>query len=601
MTDKDREEILRLSDEEVKEASNGWQHIYREAVNDLDFVYDPSGYGQWDEKVRNERNADQRPMITSNKLLKFVRKMRGEGMINRPRIKTIPIDNKADPIKAELFNGLIRQIEYKSTADIVYDTAYGHAIAGGVGYFRIVTEYSDDRSFNQDIKLKRVLNPFTVKFDPSAIEFMHEDAKYCYIEGNIPTEQFKKKYPSAQTVGFGGGDATGQEWSNWYQTDHIKVAERFYKVPVKKKIAELNTGEIIELTKDITTEFLYTKGLRVVREREVDSHKIMWLKRSGNEILEEPTEWAGKYIPIVPVFGDEIVINGKKYLLSLIRGAKGLSQMNNYWITKATETVALAPLNPYMVDHRQIKGFEPEWLDMYKKPRPFVRYNAIAGIDKPQKEQQTPIPTAIISMIQNTAYDIEDHLGMYQASKGEASNERSGKAIMARAQQSDKGTYTFVNNFSRSIVYGGKQIIDLIPKIYDTHRALSIQGEDGNQHAVEVNKPIMNMDGSVGVENDLSVGEFDVIATVGMTNNSKREEMVGFMVQTMQYTPMLAPILAPLIFKYSDWDGAQEIYGELKAEMSRMQQAQSVQAAAPSAQDIGGGGIPPEMMVQGRG
>lgn len=575
MTDKDREEILRVSNDNYRTAVDGWQHIYSAALDDLNFVYDPEGTGQWDEKVRNERNADGRPMITGNKILKFIRKMRGEAMMNRPRIKVIPVDSKADVKKAELYNGLIRQIEYLSSANIAYDTAYGHAVSGSVGYFRLVTEYSNDMSFDQNIFIKRIMNPFTVKFDPTATEFTLSDAQYCFVEENIEKERFKKMFPSAQIMDF-SSDTTGSADANWFGGDSVKVAEYFYKEPVKKKIAELNTGEVIELTKDITPEFLYMRGLSVVREREIDSHKVMWYKRSGAEILEEPKEWAGKYIPIIPVFGDEIVINGKKHILSLIRGAKGLQQMYNYWVTKATETVALAPLNPYMVDHRQIKGFEKEWDVMYKKPRPYVRFNAIAGIGKPEREQQTPIPAAIISMIQNTAYDIEDHLGMYQASKGEASNERSGKAIMARAQQSDKGSYAFVDNFSRSIVYAGKQMIDLIPKIYDTYRALRVMGETGEETAVEVNKPV-GMDMNTGkpiIENDLTVGEFDITATVGMASSSKREEMVNFMVQSMQYAPLLAPAIAPLIFKYSDWDGAQEIYAELKQEMTKAQQAQ---------------------------
>ena len=280
------------------------------------------------------------------------------------------------------------------------------------------------------------------------------------------------------------------------------------------------------------------------------------------------------------MFGDEVVVDGKKYYLSLIRGAKGSQQMYNYWASAATENVMLTPKTPFLVDHRQIKGFENEWQDANLNPRMYLRYNAIAGLQKPSREPQTQVPVAIINMMQSTAYDIEDHLGRYEASKGEAGNERSGKAIIARINQSDKGTFTFVDNASNSIIAGLKQIVDLIPKIYDTHRALNILGENGERGQVEVNKPDIGLNGEAITQNDLSVGKYDVISTVGPSFGSKREEMVKMMIEAMQYAPTMAGVIAPMIFKYSDWPGAQEIAAKLE-QAAQQQMALEAQGAKP--------------------
>ena len=492
-------------------------------------------------------------------------------MMNRPSLKVIPVDSNADVRTAELYSGILREIEYLSAADIVYDTAYNHTLSSSIGFWRIITVYSDDNTFDQDIRLSRIINNLAVHFDPHAQDFNLEDARYCFVEELIKKDRFKKLYPGAAVQDFDSSN-TSTIFGDWMQGDNVRVAEYFYKDTEPKKIGLLEDGRIIELNKE-NIEIATALGHEVIRERTVEHEVVKWCKTNGFEKLEESV-WLGKYIPIIPMFGDEVVSEGKRHYISLARGAKGSQQMYNYWATAATETVALAPKMPFIVDHRQIKGFENEWDDANLRNRMYIRYNAIQGMQKPARENQAQIPTAIMNMMQSTAYDIEDHLGQYESSKGEASNERSRVAIMARVQQSDKGTYLFVNNRTRSMIYGGRQIIDLVPKIYDTQRALQILGEDGQHSLVEVNKPVADGAGGMQKENDLSVGKYDLIASVGASYSSMRQEMTETMVQAMQYAPDLAPVIAPLVFKYSDAPGSKEIAGELQKAVQQMQQAQ---------------------------
>jgi hypothetical protein len=547
----------------------------------MKFVYDVDD-GQWPGNIRRQREKDGRPVITVNKLQKFVRQIRGDQMQNRPRIKVIPVDNAADVKMASLYNDLIRQIEYLSKAEIAYDTAYMHAISCSFGFFRIITKYSDENNFDQDIFIKRVINPFCVHFDPYAVEFTLDDARYCFIEDLIDKEEFKKLYPNAEMQDF-DSSSTATIFGDWLQSNKVRIAEYFYKEPVKKKIVQLKTGEVIPVDKKMTLDAIKHLGVEIVRERTIDTHVVKWCKVTGAEVLEE-SEWPGMDIPVIPVFGDEIVADGKRYYLSLARGAKGPQQMYNYWATAATETVALAPKAPFIIDHRQIKNFENEWDEANYTNRMYIRFNAVDGLSKPQREPQTQIPAAIMNMMSQTALDIEDHLGRYEASKGEASNERSGKAIIARINQSDKGTYTFVDNLTRAIVYAGRQLIDLIPKIYDTPRAIRIMGENGEPGLAQVNQPTLGPDGQVVKINDLSVGKYDLVATLGASYGSKRAEMVDTMIQSMQYAPMLANVIVPLIFKYSDFPGAEEIAGQIKQQADMMQQQQVMQQVKSSIQ-----------------
>ncbi len=570
MTKKKKEdEIIAEIKEKYKEAVTGWQYIYDAASDDMKFVYDVDE-GQWPDNIRTQREKDGRPVLTVNKLQKTLRRIRGDHKMNPTSMKVLPVDDKADPQIAELYNGLIREIEYLSRADIVYDTSYNHAISSSIGFYRLITQFAGEDTFDQEIRIKRIINPLSVHFDPYATEFNLEDAKYCFIEDSINKDEFKRLYPNAEFSDF-DSSTTAILFGDWMQGDKIRISEYFYKDYTKKKIVMLETGEIIPVDNKITIDALKMGGHVIVKEREVDVEVVKWCKLNGVEILEENI-WPTNDIPIIPMFGDEVVVNGKRYYLSLARGAKGPQQMYNYWATAATETVALAPKMPFIVDHRQIKGFENEWDEANLHNRMYIRFNAIAGLNKPQREPQAQVPAAIMNMMQATAYDVEDHLGQYESSKGETSNERSGKAIMARVQQSDKGTYLFVDNSIRAKVCGGRQLIKLIPKIYDTKRALRIRGEDGTESVATINQPTLGPDGKVFKMNDLSVGQYDLIASVGASFSSQRREMVDTMANAMQYAPSIAPLIAPLIFKYSDAPGSQEIYQELKKGIEQQKQ-----------------------------
>jgi hypothetical protein len=565
--------------ENYAESVDGWRHIYDTAVDDLRFVYDVDG-GQWPDRIRADREKDGRPILTINKVQKFVRQCRGDQMQNRPRIKVIPVDSKADPPKAELYDGLIRQIEYLSNAGIAYDTAYNHSISSSVGFFRLITKYDNDDNFEQSIYIKRIVSPLSVHFDPFAQEFNLEDAKYCFIEDIMDKKRFKKLYPDAEALDFSSSSAA--VFGDWLKTDKVRIAEYFWKDTTPKKLYLLEDGTTVEEKNKMTLEALKAGGHKIKSDRTVEVPVVKWCKTNGIEVLEETT-WPGIYIPVIPVFGDEVVVDGKKYIISMARGAKDPQRMYNYWATAGTETVALAPKNPYVVEKDQIDGFEDEWEEANRVNRMYIRYNAVAGLQKPSKEPQTQVPQAIMGMMQQTAYDVEDTLGKYEASQGKESNERSGKAIIARVQQSDKGTYTFVDNMTRAIVYAGKQIIDLIPKIYDTKRALRVMGDDGEEKLVNVNNPIgVNPDGSVVKENDLTVGKYDVIASVGASHSSKRQEMVEMLISSMQYAPAMAPAIAPLIFENSDWPGAKEVAAKLKEQAEMIQQQQAAAGKPPA-------------------
>ena len=577
MADKDQE-LLDKAKKRRKVHHEGWREIYDQAMKDLRFIYNIDD-GQWPQEAKDSRVG--RPMITANKLLKFVRQLRGDARQSRPRIKTIPVDNFADVRTAKLYDGLIRQIEYLSNADVAYDTASAQQIASSIGAYRITTEYSDPKSFDQDIFIRRIKNQFSVTLDPAASEFDFSDAEDGFIHEWVSRDDFKEKYPHAELLSW-NNETPGADQELWFQENKIAIAEWFYKerTPIRIALIErkLENGSVRtgveELTDEVREQIARTNS-NILRERDSEKVVVKWAKMNGSSILEKG-DWPGKYIPIIIVMGDEIIVDGKRFLLSLCRDAKEQQQIYNYGTSALVEAVALTPKSPFIVEAKQIEGYEGEWQEANIKNRMYMRFNHVPGLQKPSREAPAQIQSGVLNMTQNAGLELEDVLGKYQASKGQASNERSRVAIRERINQSDKGTINFIDNNGRGVIFGGKQIIDLIPKIYDTERALNVIGEDGETRSVIVNQATgaPDRDGNPIFLNDLTIGKFDVIATVGTSSASRRQEMKADLLEALQYAGPYAPALIPLIFKYSDSPEAEEVSKSVKEFLEKIPQGQ---------------------------
>ena len=51
----------------------------------------------------------------------------------------------------------------------------------GTGYVRVVSRYVDERSFDQELYIDRIRNPFSVYFDPSSTSPDGLDTKWVLI------------------------------------------------------------------------------------------------------------------------------------------------------------------------------------------------------------------------------------------------------------------------------------------------------------------------------------------------------------------------------------------------------------------------------------
>ena len=554
-----------------------------EALDDVRFA----AGDQWPVDVQNSRVLEARPCLTINKVDAYIRQICNQQRQQRPRIKVHGMNNDSDAKVAEIITGITRHIENQSDADQAYDHAFEYCVKMGWGYWRVTTDYVRDDSFDQEIYIKRIENPFSVYFDPNSVEPDGSDSEKCLVTTVVSKAVFRKMYPNAEdTQGF-SSRGTGDTESEWVTKEDIRIAEYFYTEREKAMIIQLSDGTTGYSDEMPSKEALAEAGITVIDKRDTWRKKIKWCKLTAMQILEEG-EWAGKFIPIVPVYGQEVRVDDKHKKFGLVRMAKDPQRMYNYWSTALTETVALAPKAKWLLAEGQDEGHENEWAMANIKAMPVLRYKQtdIEGriAPAPTRLQPEPPPAGVMTALQGMNQDLQAVVGIFDPAQL-PQGMQSGKSLQGQQAQADMTNFHYYDNLTRSIRHTGRIILDLIPKIYDRQRVMRIIGDDGKPEMVTINEQGQDEQGVSKVLNDVTVGEYDVVMETGPGYNSKRQEAVDSMMGLLGADPTLMQTAGDLIFRNMDFPGAEVI-------------ADRLAAANPMAQIDDKSPIPPQVQMQ---
>ena len=526
---------------------------------------------QWDESDRNKRARDGRPTLTINRMPAFIRQVTNDARLNTPSVKVHPVDDSADPECAEILNGLIRNIQISSNADEAYDTALIDAVTGGFGYFMIDVDFAYNDTFEQDILVKRIANPFTVYGDPRSTGADSSDWNSAFITDMMSRKDFEEEFPEAEAVHW-DEDFEADNDLDWITEESVRVADYWKRTQVDRPIVLLSNGEVVdEEVYSENKDYFDIQGIQVENERTVKSWKVKRYTLSGKEVLEE-IDWPGMYIPIIPVYGEENWVDGKRYFKSLIRDAKDPQRIYNYWRTASTELVALAPKAPVIGPVGSFDEDGDKWATANTESHPYLQYD---GQIAPQRQPFAGPPAGALQEALNASDDMKQVLGMFDASMGAPSNETSGRAIMARQREGDVSTFHFIDNLNRAIQHAGKIMLDLIPHVYSGERIVRVLGEDEKPENVQVNQPIPMMDeqGQPMMDDmgqpqariyDLTKRKYDLVVRSGPSFTSRREEAATQMMELLRVFPEAAPIIGDIFARNLDWPGADEISKRLE-------------------------------------
>ena len=555
-----------MNDPRIDDAIKFWQLVNdsdstnrSEALQDIRFA----AGDQWPVEIQNSRNLEARPCLTINKIDAYVRQVTNQQRMQRPRIKVHPVNNLADYKIAGVIEGITRHIEVNSNADTAYDTAFDYAVRMGWGYWRVNTKYVSEDSFDQEIYIDAIDNPFTVYFDPNSVRPDGSDAERCLVTTLLSKTVFKEMYPDADDGANFTHRSTGDNAASWVTKEDIRIAEYFYVTREKAKLYLLSDGSSGFADSDRFLERVAAAGLTVIDTRESFRRAVKWCKMTALEILEEKT-WDGKYIPIVPCYGAQVIVDDKRKKYGLVRFAKDPQRMYNFWRTSMTESIALAPKAKWLLAEGQDEGHENEWALANIKSSPVLRYKQkdIEGQPAPVPVRLQPEapPAGIMDAASAINMDLQMVLGILDPNQLPSGN-ISGKALQGQQSQTDLSNFHFYDNLTRSIKHTGKILLDLIPKIYDTQRVMRIIGSDGQPDMTTINEQT-----AVGeVLNDVTVGEYDVVMDTGPGFQSKRQQAVEAMMPLLTGNKELFDLAGDLVFRNMDFPGADVIADRLAA------------------------------------
>jgi hypothetical protein len=532
-----------------------------EAYEDLKF----SAGEQWSKTDIDARHG--RPMLTVNRLPQFIRQVTGDMRQMRPSIKVVPVDSRGDKDTAETIAGMIRYIENRSDSSAPYMTGADSQVRCGIGHFQVIKEYAGDTTFNQELRITGVSDGVAVAWDTDSVFPSREDAKWCIVPHDMSREAFKESYPDANVEDFDSTKITGST-DGWFDNDMVRVAEYWVKKPVKKLLALLPDGGITDLTDKNERERLEI-GNTAKKIEERDGYQVCRYLITAAHVLET-TEWPGNHIPVIPVIGEEVKIGRKVVRHGLIRFARDPQRLYNYYSSTDAEVIALQPKAPFVGTLKNVEKFEDLWNTANSKAHPILLYTPDPnnGGKAPERVQPPVSSQGIQEGLARSVDDMKAVIGIYDPGLGRPGSAKSGKAILAEQKEGDTGTYVYVDNWTRAIKRAGVIIADLIPHVYDSERMIRIMGEDGKVDLKWINKPtgMQVLDEQTGqpldqqkIENDVTVGAYDIVMDTGPSYTTKRAEARDSMTQFVQAAPETAPVLMDLIAKAQDWPLADEV------------------------------------------
>jgi len=539
-----------------------WNDFLIQAADDMEF----RAGEQWPGDIRRQRENDPygaRPCLTFDRTNQYVRQVTNDARQNRPAIKVRPVDSRGDMAAAKLLQGMTRYIEDRSRASVAYLHALDWAVTSGLGWFRILPEIVDEEQNLQEIRVRRIFNPLSVLSDDQWTEPDGSDLKDVFIVDQMPIEEFRKKYPDVDVT----------DWPEtsynvgWKDRDSVRIAERLY-------ICESEHNEIYTRDGRTMSEDEYWQeakgGTRpeILGNRLVKRPTVEWYKLTAGQVLER-TMFPARSIPVIPIVGNEFLIDGCRSLSGMIKAARDPQRVYNYARSSFTEMVALAPKQPFLAAEGQLEGHEQLWKQMNTRNVPvlFYKQTDVEGrpANAPARQPMPSAPNGLLADMNVADKDIQASFGMHDASVGATSNERSGKAIQARQHQGDVATFHYIDNMHLSVQAAGRIIIDMIPEIYDTRRMARVIGDDMKETSIIVDpdqkapaRTVQTDSGPTEVLNP-GYGEYDVTVQAGPSYSTMRQEASDALLDLTKNNPNLMPVLGHLMFKMMDWPMAEEV------------------------------------------
>lgn len=545
-----------------------YDRLNREAaLEDLRFMVGD----QWDDIVRQRRESARKPVLTINRLPAFVAQIVGNRRLNETDIKIKPDNGGTIPV-ARVREGLLRNIQKVSRAELAYDKALEGTVMCGIGNFQVELDYESDDVFEQTINICQIPDHLAVVWDRQLTIGDGQDAKHVFVVDTMSKSDFYKQWPWATPADVVidvvlRGDL---RMNGWIAIDDVRVVTYWHMRTHKRTLALMNDGS----TQDISDKLegaTQDERLAVMKDivqrpdgspimREVERKFAQMYTCSGQDILEGPYNLPIDRVPVLRVPGWEVNVGEWRHRWGLVRFLKDPQRLHNFWRSVTAEKIMQTPRSVWSASDTAVAGREAEWRNSHLTDNPLLIWNAESG-NKPERIPPAQIENALIGESEITTQDLKDVSNIHEANLGMPSNEVSGVAIQARQRVSDTGTVIYHDNLNKAIEEAGRICNQLIPTVYDTPRIIKTLGADGQE-----DMQVINATGDPR-SIDISIGKYSVTTVTGPSYATKRIESAVMLEKLANAMPQVMGIALDLIVEAQDIPGGEKIAERIRMGM----------------------------------
>jgi len=555
------ETLIEKSLKRFKITADAESESRRQALEDLRFSI---GTGQWDEAVKANREIEGKPCLTINRAPAFLRQYTGEERQHRPAMLVSPVGNGADVDTAKIHQGVLRHIEVVSNADVTYDNSYDMMMRIGWCPWRVKEDYVNEMSFNREPRIDSIENPFAAYLSPVR-NAVGQDPLWAHIVTDYSKEDYIAEFGNTDMVKLNFPTSMGNAEPEWVTKDGARVAE-YWSIELQPKILCLFDDGHTELKDEVRKK----DKPYIVDERDTIIRKVHCVKHDAMRVLKR-YDYLGKYIPFPEVNGVRLNVNGKIYRAGMVRDYRDAQRIYDFMVTRAVEQVDMVSKDPLWVADANAQYGE-DYRQMNRKNFSHLFYKARDAqgneLPVPQRAGREAPIQAMSEIIKQADYDMKAVIGIYGPSLGEESGnaQESGFAIMTRQQQSDTGAVAWHDNLNRAIMWEGKILLDLWPKLIPAARVQRIiNPDDSVKHQVVFNgqnsdpqeaQAMLNAQMGLKRAYDVGVGDYDLTLSTGPMYKAARQEAFRAMTALITEEPQMISMIGDIWAKNADFPDA---------------------------------------------
>jgi hypothetical protein len=578
--------------------------MYQERMNCLgDRRFCSLAGAQWEGPLGDQ--FENKPRFEVNKIHMAVLRIINEYRNNRITVNFSSKEGEEYDKLADTCAGLYRADEQDSGAEEAYDNAFEEAVMGGFGAWRLRTEYQNEED-PEDDKQRVCIEPIfdadtSVYFDLGAKRQDKADAKLCFVLTSMTRDAYKAEYDDDPST---WPKTITRSQFDWYTPSVVYVAE-YYKVE--------EVSEQIRIYKDFNgkeeslrpeefdkEEEMLATGWKEVRRKKIKTRKVHKYIMSGAKILEDCGYIAGKNIPIIPVYGKRWFVDNVERCMGHVRLAKDAQRLKNMQLSKLGEISALSAMEKPILVPEQVAGHQLMWAEDNLKNYPYLLINTLTDangspmVAGPVAYTKPPaLPPSMAALLQLTEVDMQQILG----SPGEGDkmvSHLSGKTVELIQQRLDMQTFIYMSNMAKAVKRCGEIWLSIARDIFiEEGRKMKTVHESGKMEPIELLKPVVNEEGEIEYENDMSSAEYDVVVSVGPSSATKRQATVRALtdMMTMTQDPEMTQVLSAMAMLNMEGEGISDVREYFRKKLLTMgvlkpteAEAQEMQAAAQNAQ-----------------